>query len=79
MTVNHSINFVSPDDPEIHTQGIESLWSHVKRKLKIQFGTSDDLLESYLYEFIWRKRLKFLNKKVFGSFLIQLKYLNNDD
>lgn len=72
-TVNHSINFVSPDDPSVHTQSIECLWSHLKRKLRCQYGTNEDLFESYLFEFIWRKRVKINNLNPFNSFLILLK------
>lgn len=68
-TVNHSLNFVSPIDPSIHTQNIENVWSHLKRKLRLQFGTSEELLESYLFDFIWRKRVKFLGKTCFNEFL----------
>jgi hypothetical protein len=31
LTINHSLNFVDPDDPLVHTQTIESLWSHAKK------------------------------------------------
>ncbi|KFD63907.1 hypothetical protein M514_23898 [Trichuris suis] len=31
LRVNHSINFVHPDDPEVHTQTVESLSAQVKR------------------------------------------------
>jgi transposase-like protein len=55
-SVNHTFNFVSSNDSSIHTQNIENLWCHVKRKLRIQFGTSEDFFESYFFEFMWRKK-----------------------
>lgn len=53
--VIHERNFVDPDDEEVHTQNIESLWMHAKRKLRRQFGTSRQLFPSYLQEFQYRK------------------------
>ena len=32
-TINHSKNFVNPDNKRVHTQGIESKWRQVKRQL----------------------------------------------
>lgn len=52
--VNHSLNFVSPDDSTIHTQNIENLWHHIKRRLKVQYGTQRDMLDGYLFEFMWK-------------------------
>ena len=71
--VNHSLHFISPDDPEIHTQTIESLWSYTERKLRSQFGTSEDLIEGYFFEFIWRKRIKYLGSNPFSSLLILIR------
>jgi hypothetical protein len=34
LTVNHSLNFVSPDSPLIHTQNIENCWMHAKKAKK---------------------------------------------
>jgi len=36
--VDHSVNFVDPVDPEVHTQNIEALWCRVKRKYKRMCG-----------------------------------------
>lgn len=75
-TVNHSRNFVSPLDPSVHTQNVESLWSQVKRKLRIQYGTSSDLFESYFFEFIVRKRCKKENFNMFNYMCFLIKELH---
>jgi transposase-like protein len=54
-TVNHTQHFVDPQDDTIHTQNIEGTWSHAKRKLRHQYGTSRALFPGYLNEFVWRK------------------------
>lgn len=72
-SVNHSLNFVSPDDPSVHTQNIENIWCHLKRKLRIQFGTSEDFFESYFFEFMWRKKVSFEAKDEFNAFILALK------
>ena len=53
LTVNHSLNFVDPDTGA-HTQRIENTWWGVKRSMP-RTGTSKDLFESYLQEWMWRK------------------------
>ena len=53
-TVIHDVNFVNPDNQDIHTQNIENMWMRVKRKLRRQFGTSRALFKTYLSEFGWR-------------------------
>ena len=53
LTVNHSLNFVDPDTGA-HTQGIENRWWCVKRGLP-RTGTSKELFESYLQEYMWRQ------------------------
>ncbi len=32
-TINHSLHFVDPQNPTIHTQNIEGFWKHAKAKL----------------------------------------------
>ena len=53
LTVNHSLNFVDPDTGA-YTQRIENTWWGVKRNMP-RTGTSKDLFESYLQEWLWRQ------------------------
>ncbi|KAL8585556.1 hypothetical protein ACOMHN_046216 [Nucella lapillus] len=48
----HEHHFVDPNNPLIHTQNIENTLMRAKRKLKRQFGTSEALFQSYMYEFV---------------------------
>ena len=56
QVVNHSVNFVNPEDSAIHTQNIENLWRNLRRFLHGRSNYSRQHLLSYIYEFIFRKR-----------------------
>ena len=56
QTINHSLHFVDPQNDEIHTQTVESMWHSAKRKFKRMCGTTKILLPSYLDEYAWRCR-----------------------
>lgn len=64
--VVHEHAFVDPNDNSIHTQTIEGMWAHAKKKLRYQHGTSRGLFPSYLMEFAWRYAHK---QHVFGDFM----------
>ena len=64
LTVNHSLNFVDPGTGA-HTQGIENTWWGVKRSYP-RTGTSKELFESYLQEFMSRKHY---GENPFGNIL----------
>jgi hypothetical protein len=52
--VNHSYNFVSPDDPTVHTQTIERSWRTLKSI--IPASASEDTRWTYLAEFAFKQR-----------------------
>ena len=52
VTVNHSFNFVDPYDPSIHTQSIESFWSHCKKELHRKNGINKTAEFDHLVKFI---------------------------
>lgn len=54
-TVNHSLNFVDPNTGA-HTQGVEAMWSSCKRMMREEKTMHSNLFESYLPEFMWRRR-----------------------
>ncbi|KAI6651235.1 hypothetical protein LOD99_5382 [Oopsacas minuta] len=56
-TINHSQNFVDPHTG-VHTQGIESSWGSVKKRLRKGQTTNPDLLETHQIESCWRRRNK---------------------
>ncbi|CAG9831652.1 unnamed protein product [Diabrotica balteata] len=66
--VVHRQHFVDPDDDSVHTQSIESVGMRAKKKLRRQCGTSRELFQLYLDEFLWREHTK--NSNQFSEFLI---------
>ena len=71
-TINHSINFVDPMDPEIHTQNIEGLWSRSKYFLRKKRGISREKKTEYLLQFIWEYGIP--KRSRFNKFLILLRF-----
>lgn len=74
LTVNHSVNFVSPSG--VHTQAIESLWSHVKSIFKIRKGTHKDKLAGYLDLYSFRSLAKHRKLSVLRCFLEDVIQVN---
>lgn len=55
LVVNHSTSFVSPENPEAHTQNVENLWRCLRRFLNSKTAYSRRHLMSYVQEFVFRK------------------------
>lgn len=56
LTVNHSKNFIDPESGA-HTNTVERMWGVTKKAFRKRFGNHSQMLDSYLCEFMWRKRL----------------------
>lgn len=56
-TVNHSKHFVNPQDGS-HTNTIEGTWDVAKAANRRRWGTHRSMIDSYLCEFLWRRRLQ---------------------
>ena len=54
-SVNHSENFVNPNNLSIHNQTIEVFWSILKGCIRSKKLTQREKLETYIAEFRWRK------------------------
>jgi len=55
LTVNYSLYFVSPDDPTLHTNSVESIWCSAKVHFKMMRGVKRAYLQSYLDEYSYRR------------------------
>ena len=71
FTVNHRLHFVSPTDPTVHTNTIEGCWAHAKAKYRSMHGTSENLFDSYLQEFMWKRLFQ---ENIFGNILFWISF-----
>jgi hypothetical protein len=53
--VNHTENFLNPDNPNVHTQNVENLWRCFRRFLNTKGTRTHRHLSEYIQEFIFRK------------------------
>jgi hypothetical protein len=70
-TVNHTLHFVDPNDPTLHTNTVEGSWGNCKTKFRAMHGTSDELFESYLQDFLFRRLYKDTH---FASFMFWVQH-----
>lgn len=70
FTINHSENFVDPNNPLIHTQGIESKWAKIKRKIKAKGLNLKQHMEEYILEYMYRQ--KFDNTDIFEHLIMDI-------
>ncbi|GFY19818.1 mitotic-spindle organizing protein 2A [Trichonephila clavipes] len=69
LKVNHSLTFVCPVTGA-HTNSIEGSWSGIKRFLGNTTHRTEDMFDSYLHEFMWRRKNSHsVENEVFKAFL----------
>ena len=54
-SVNHSENFVDPQTGA-HTNTVEGSWNLAKKRNAKHYGTHSHMVDSYLCEYMWRRR-----------------------
>lgn len=64
--VNHSVNFVDPNDPEVNTQLAENLNGRWKKAVRRKHGISDRRYKLHISEFMWRQRFGQRNRCFFN-------------
>jgi hypothetical protein len=65
------MHFVNPTDAAVHTQSIEATWGALKTSLRHLRGTNPELLESYLYSYMFRRFHS--NEKIFQHILEEIR------
>ncbi|KAG0441212.1 hypothetical protein DMUE_1219 [Dictyocoela muelleri] len=68
-TVKHSENFISPDNKDVHTQIIESLWNIFKKKKHLEYGIAWEKINIYCKVFSYFRN----NKLTFDDFLKEMR------
>lgn len=74
-TVNHSQNFVNPATG-YNTQLIENLWMRLKNFLRSNSYRSTEGMESYISEFLWKRKFGTNAKERFNYFVTNIKNYN---
>lgn len=69
QTVNHSYNFVCPENPEIYTQNIEITWRYLKEICRTT-SPDENMLIYRIAEFMYRRKYK--NECIFSRILFDI-------
>ena len=70
-TVNHSQNFVNPENG-VHTQNVENLWRNLKLKFKRMLGVHANHIESHIDEFLWRQQYGKTHIDAFNNMFVHI-------
>ena len=73
IRVNHSEHFVDPISGAC-TNSVESLWGKAKARNKRHWGTHTGMIDSYLCEFMWRR--KYGQSDVFSNIIRDIVLVN---
>ena len=67
--VNHSENFLNPEDEDIHTQNIENRWNWMKKFVKKKVENIQKHLEEYILEYLYNKKFE---NNIYEQFLVDI-------
>ena len=67
LTVNHNINFLAPNQPNVHTQSVEATWGSLKKHLREMHAHNRKLWPTYIYNYMFRRAHN--NEKIFQNIL----------
>lgn len=70
--VIHNDNFVSPIDPDVHTQLIEATWGSLKRFIRSRGTYKGHHLLEYICEYVFRRRFRCVFEALLNT--IRMKY-----
>ena len=71
---NHSLNFVDPYQPWIHTNSIERQWRRLRNKISnIKRTFSDDIIKNYLDSFVIKTMLTSEELYLFVAYALQIQ------
>ncbi|XP_066253403.1 uncharacterized protein [Euwallacea similis] len=60
LQINHSLQYVDPNDPQIHTQNIERVWRDVRGGIP-RYGRKEPHFVGYLAEFLFKRSFPLLS------------------
>ena len=78
LTVNHSLNFVDPKNPQIHTNRIESTWRHVKESFSTH-GRIKAHVPGNLARYMFLKAARATNEDPTEKFLNMAAFIYKDE
>ncbi|KAH7716370.1 hypothetical protein AAVH_16213 [Aphelenchoides avenae] len=67
--VNHAKNYLNPDNPEVHTQTIDSMRRPLKEARRKRTGNPPLYNDSYLSEALWKKNVKDAGQDPFSAII----------
>jgi len=73
--VNHSVNFVDPEDPSVNTQRVERMWKTLKSTIPKECNS--EMRWTYLAEFLFKKRNNWYNLSTGERIELIFKVLKN--
>ncbi len=72
-SVNHSLEFVNQDNPQVHTQTVERLW--LTFRSLVPKTTNPEMIDSYFAEFLYFVRYEWTSRHPGDRFRLLCKHI----